>query len=145
MTILNRATRFFFQPLHSQTKRNIFLSSLLLVGILFCALTLSSTEIHSSHDVLSHTCVTYDTGGCANIAEHLTHWQAMSMATLGTAFPLVILLLLAGVLVFFVHKRFLVFAFQKFAYSIPIFRFQELPPTLLQQLFSQGLLNSKAY
>lgn len=145
MAILSRATRLFFQPLNSQSGRNVFLSTLLLVGILFCAITLSSTEIHSSQEVLSHTCITYDTDGCTNIAEHLAHWQAMSTVIFTTASPLAILFLLAGTLIFFVHKHFLAFVFQKSAYSIQIPRFQEVPPTLLQELFSQGLLNSKAY
>lgn len=145
MTMCSRATRLFFQPLHSESKRKLFLSTLVLVGILFCALTLSSSQIHSSTEGLSHTCITYDSSGCATIAEHLAHWQAMSTAIFTTAFPVAILLLFSGALTFFVRKHLLAFAFQRFAYAIPLSRFHEVAPTLLQELFSQGLLNSKAY
>lgn len=120
------------------------ISTLLLLSIVFCFSSIAFAQAHS-HEVSSHTCASLE-AACTGVIEHVTHWQLVSMAVVVKAAILVVL-----ALAFITHlPRFLSWLTASVSRrreqrpQIPS-RFQSSPPSLFQELFSSGILHSKAF
>ena len=121
----------------------IVAGTLLLFGMVLCTVNIALIQNHSVQESFSHVCLTPDLGECAGIAEHLTHWQAMSTAVLVNT--LSFLLLLALVAVASLHRHRLALSLLSARLRLPSRRYPVFLPTLFQMLFSKGILHSKAF
>lgn len=119
------------------------LAALLLVAF-FCVGVLAYSapmmQMGMQHDVGSAThqiCpMMGNTTACANVLEHISHWQT---AFVGVVVEILTLLALA----FVFARSFELFSLRRFTGPPRILRSISDAPTLFQELFSQGILNPK--
>lgn len=125
----------------------ILIGSFLTIGIVLCFSFVSGTSNHFVTEVPGHACSSFEgSSSCTSISEHISYWQAVSMAVFTDDFLLV---LVSAMLLFlwtshrsrFIQKGYVLFHFTKSSINLDLV----LPRNSLQEAFATGAIHGKAF
>ncbi len=118
----------------------------LLFGVLLCAalsMPMHMEGMTAPHQMPSLCPMTGNTVPCQNALDHLTHWQNLFTAIPAFVSFIIVLIVVLTILPWLSQKSLILK--QRLRLAPLYIRQALLPPTPLQQAFSNGILHSKAF